>query len=65
MDGIVSVGGVGAIASSAQIQAAHQVKAAVKQQEVASDLGANALRLIQASFIPTPSGVGGDLDVRV
>lgn len=65
MDGIVSVGGVGAVASSVQIQVAYQAKAAVKQDEVAQDLGANALKLIQASVIPVSTGVGSDLDVRV
>jgi hypothetical protein len=65
MDGIVSVGGVGAVASSAQIQATHQVKAADKANDVAKDLGASALKLIQSSFVPVSSGAGHDLDVRV
>ncbi|MFP6615114.1 MAG: hypothetical protein VCB26_01800 [Candidatus Hydrogenedentota bacterium] len=65
MDGIVSVGGVGAVASSAQIKAAHQAKAVALQDEATQDLGANALKLIQASFIPISTGVGSDLDVRV
>ncbi len=65
MDGIVSVAGVGAVASSTQIQAQYQAKAAAKQNDVARDLGANALKLIQASFIPTSTGAGSDLDVRV
>ena len=64
MDGTVSVGGVGAVASSAQIQASYQVKALVKNNNVAKDLGANALKLIQASFVPASNGVGRDLDVR-
>jgi hypothetical protein len=64
MDGTVSVGVVGAVASSAQIQASYQVKAAALNNDVAKDLGATALRLIQASFVPTSGEVGSDLDVR-
>lgn len=64
MDGTVSVGGVGAVATSAQIRADYQVKALVKNNNVAKDLGANALKLIQASFVPTSGEVGSDLDVR-
>jgi hypothetical protein len=65
MDGIVSVSGVGAVASSAQIQAEYQAKSAAKQIEVVRDLGASALKLIQASFVTTSNSVGSDLDVRV
>lgn len=65
MDGSVSVGGVGAVASSAQIQAAKQVQAVAKTNEVAETLGASALRLIEASFVPVQSGSQNDLDVRV
>ncbi len=63
MDGTVSVSGVGAVASSTQIQAAYQARMLKKENDVAKDLGASALKLIQASFIPTPTGVGNDLDI--
>lgn len=63
MDGLVSVSAVGAVASSAQIQASYQAKSLRIQNDVAKDLGASALKLIQASVIPTPAGVGSDLDV--
>ena len=63
MDGTVSVSGVGAVASSARIQAEYQAKSIKMQNDTAKDLGASALRLIQASVIPTSSGVGSDLDV--
>ena len=65
MDGAVSVGGVGAVANSAQIQAAAKVKAVAKTKEVAENLGASALKLIQASFVPVSTGSQHDLDVRV
>jgi hypothetical protein len=65
MDGTVSVGGVGAVASSSQIQAAYQVQTVKNEVEVVQALGANALKLIQASFIPAHTGAGSDLDVRV
>ena len=64
MDGVAFVSGVGAVASNAQLQAEHQVLAAVMQKEVISDIGANALKLIQAAVVDT-SATGHDLDVRV
>ena len=64
MDGLVSVSGVGAVASSAQIQMAYQAKALRLQNDTAKDLGTSALKLIQASVIPASTGVGTDLDVR-
>ena len=63
MDGLVSVSGVGAVASSAQIQAQYQVKAVKLQIDIVKDLGASALKLIQASVIPASSDVGNDLDI--
>lgn len=63
MDGLVSLSGVGAVASSIQLQAAYQAKSLKIQNDVARDLSASALKLIQASVIPVPSGVGNDLDV--
>ena len=65
MDGLVSVGGVGAVASSAQIQATAQVQAVARTKDVTENLGASALKLIQASFVPVDSGSQNDLDVRV
>lgn len=65
MDGNVSVAGVGAVASNAQIRAAHQVQAVAKAKEVAENLGSSALKLIQASVVPVSSDTGNDLDVRV
>ena len=63
MDGLVSLSGVGAVASSIQLQAAYQAKSVKIQNDVAKDLGASALKLIQASVIPVSTGAGNDLDV--
>lgn len=65
MDGTVSLGGVGAVATGAQIQAAASVQAAAKTIEVTENLGASALKLIQASFVPVNTGSQHDLDVLV
>lgn len=63
MDVLVSLSGVGAVASSIQLQAAYQAKSIKVQNDVAKDLSASALKLIQASVIPVSTGVGNDLDV--
>jgi hypothetical protein len=63
MDGTVSVSGVGAVASSTQIQTSYQAKMLKMEQDTMKDLGASALKLIQASFVPTPTDVGNDLDI--
>lgn len=65
MVGYVSVAGVGAVASSTQIQTAHQVAAVAKTKEVVENLGASTLKLIQASFVPVAPDTGNDLDVSV
>ena len=63
MDGLASVGGVGAGLSQARFQSEYQVRVLMKQQSVAADLGSAALELIR-----TAMAVGGemrhDLDVR-
>jgi len=63
MNGLASVSNVGAVASTAQLQAAFQVQALSKQKEVAIDLGTSALKLIQSAAV-LPSSTGHDLDVR-
>ncbi len=63
MNGLASTSSVGAVASTAQLQAAFQVQALRRQKEVAIDLGTSALKLIQsAAVLPPPTG--NDLDVR-
>jgi hypothetical protein len=63
MDSIASVAGVGAVASRAEIQVEHQTRALKLQKTVVIDLGANALKLIQAAVVNTPEFTH-DLDVR-
>ncbi|PCJ59803.1 MAG: hypothetical protein COA73_08770 [Candidatus Hydrogenedentota bacterium] len=63
MSGLASISSFGAVASTAQLQAAFQVQAAVKQNEVAADLGTSALKLIQSALV-LPESTGNDLDVR-
>jgi len=63
MNGLASASSVGAVASTAQLQAAFQVQALRRQKEVALDLGTSALKLIQsAAVLPTSTGRG--LDIR-
>lgn len=62
MDGLASVGNVGAVVSQAQFQVERQVRVLKEQQHVAEDLGAQALKLIQSAVVET-SAVGHDLDI--
>ena len=64
MDGVASISGVGAVASSVQLQAEFQLQALLKQKEVVTDLGNSALKLIQSAVVDA-SASGYDLDVRV
>ena len=62
MAGIASVGSVGAGLSEAQFQIQYQVRALKEQQNVAKDLGAAALALMQAVFADSRAQMH-DLDV--
>lgn len=62
MDSIASVGGVGAVASRAEIQVEYQTRAFQLEKAAVVDLGANALKLIQAAVVNAPEFTH-DLDV--
>jgi hypothetical protein len=59
MAGIPTISGGGASLSQIQFEAAHQAKVMKLQLDVANDLNAAALKLIEASL----DGVGTNLDV--
>lgn len=61
MNGIAPLGSVGAVASQAQFQVERQTRVLKEQLDVARDLGANALLLIQSAVVSTPSP--HDLDI--
>ena len=63
MDGIASVGGVGAGLSQAKFRVEYQVRVLKEQQDVVSDLGHAALKLIRTAITANGS-MGRDLDVR-
>jgi len=63
MDGVASVAGVGAVASRAEIQIEYQTRALKLEKAAVVDLGANALKLIQAAVVNIPEFTH-DLDVR-
>jgi hypothetical protein len=63
MDGVASIGIVGAVAGSTRTQSAQQTQP-VRQEEPAADPGSSALKLIQSLAINL-GGTGYDLDVRV
>ena len=63
MDSIASVAVVGAVASRAEIQIEHQARALKLQKTAVVDMGANALKLIQAAVVNTAEFTH-DLDVR-
>jgi len=62
MDGVASVGSVGAGLSQARFQMEYQVRVLQKQQQVASDLGSAALELIRAALVASGAKTH-DLDV--
>lgn len=62
MDGIASVGSVGAVVSQAQFQVERQVRVLKEQQRVVEDLGTQALKLIQSAVVDT-SAARHDLDI--
>jgi hypothetical protein len=63
MDGVASIGIVGAVARQTQLLAT-QLYHPGKQAEPAADPGTSALKLIQSVVIDL-TGTGHDLDVRV
>ena len=63
MHSVASVADVGAVASRAEIQIEYQTRALKLQKTAVVDLGANALKLIQAAVVNLPEFTH-DLDVR-
>ncbi len=63
MDGVASIGIVGAVARQTRLLST-QLYQPTKQAEPASDPGTSALKLIQSVMIDL-TGTGYDLDVRV
>lgn len=64
MDGIASGGGVGAVVSQSSFRVAlSELLVPEREQEIRSDIGTNALKLIQ-SIVVDFSTTGHDLDIK-
>lgn len=61
MDGVASIGGVGAVVNQAQFQVAWGTRVLTEQQAIASDTGSAALNLINAAI--GVSATGNDLNI--
>ena len=64
MDGLASVSGVGTVAGQVSFTASAPPPAGEGPRDFTGDIGANALRLVQAAVANTPAGAQ-QLDVKV